>query len=95
MFATLILCEQAPATCLVLSGEPAEMDKLTPTPFLNNVSDASAFQLPTNVVSGNWALRKPSSRSDNREKPRHMTVVPGGGSLFRSRYPPRRAMAVI
>ena len=59
------------------------------------VSGAYGFQLPTSCQLLVFAARNPSSRSDNRVKPRQMTVVPGGGSLFRSKYPPRRATAVM
>lgn len=46
-------------------------------------------------MPGLVAMRAPSTRSARREKPRQMTVVPGGGSAARSRYPPRRAIALI
>ena len=52
------------------------------------------FQLPTSCSAFDFPMRNPSSRSDKRENPRHMTVVPGGGSLFRSKYPPSRAMMI-
>jgi hypothetical protein len=57
--------------------------------------DGAAFQLPLSIFYVDLWARKPCSRSVKREKPRHITVVPGGGSLFRSRYPPSRATMVM
>lgn len=37
------------------------------------------------VSRGGFAMRAPSRRSASREKPRQMTVVPGGASEARSR----------
>ena len=37
------------------------------------------------VSGGGFAMRAPSRRSARREKPRQMTVVPGGASEARSR----------
>lgn len=45
-------------------------------------------------MPGLVTMRAPSTRSARRAKPRQMTVAPGGGSAARSRYPPRRAIAL-
>jgi hypothetical protein len=46
-----------------------------------SVSIRRGFQLPTTPVP----IIAPSMMSVSRENPRHMTVLPGGGSLARAR----------
>ena len=48
---------------------------------LANVSVRSGFQLPTNLTP----MVAPNSISMSRDKPFHMTMLPGGGSLARAR----------
>jgi hypothetical protein len=45
------------------------------------VGVAGFFQLPTSLMP----REAPSSISVRRERPRHMTMLPGGGSLARAR----------
>jgi hypothetical protein len=44
------------------------------------VSVRACFQLPTSL-----AVSKPRTMSVSRDRPRHITIFPGGGSLFRAR----------
>ncbi len=54
----------------------------------SDVSVRSCFQLPTSLA----ARLIPRAMSVRRVSPRHMTMLPGGGSLLRLRYPPKRAI---
>ena len=51
------------------------------THFEIGVSVLSGFQLPTSSI----CRVAPRAMSFNRESPRHMTMLPGGGSLVRAR----------
>lgn len=55
-----------------------------------NVSVRPCFQLPTFPV----AKISTSSMSVRRARPRHITMLPGGGSFLRARYPPNCATFV-
>ena len=48
-------------------------------------TSTGAFNYPQVLLSDRMAASKPMTRSARREKPRHRTVVPGGGSLCLSR----------
>ena len=83
------------STCQTHLEDLPDRVRQTIADHIPKVSSAPIFHLTTSCQLLVFAARNPSSRSDNRVKPRQMTVVPGGGSLFRSKYPPRRATAVM
>ena len=60
---------------------PGRPNKYCPSRHDRTVSLRSAFQLPTLLI----CKAAPSAMSFNRERPRHMTMLPGGGSLARAR----------
>lgn len=61
---------------------------------LVSTAPACAISCSYPQMPGLVTMRAPSTRSARRAKPRQMTVAPGGGSAARSRYPPRRAIAL-
>ena len=48
------------------------------------------FQLPTILAP----IAAPNPISVRRDRPRHITMFPGGGSLARARYPPNLAILI-
>ena len=50
----------------------------------------STFQLPTILAP----IAAPNPISVRRDRPRHITMFPGGGSLARARYPPNLAILI-
>ena len=61
-----------------------------PAPSHKHKAPVTDFQLPTNSPPS----MAPSAISVRRDSPRHMTVLPGGGSLARARKPPSRAILI-
>src|SRR4029077_1098763 len=54
------------------------------------VRDRCGFQLPTILAP----IAAPNPISVRRDRPRHITMFPGGGSLARARYPPNLAILI-
>lgn len=50
----------------------------------------TGFQLPTILAP----IAAPNPISVRRDRPRHITMFPGGGSLARARYPPNLAILI-
>ena len=66
-----------PVTCTLLERHPLSTQAFVPL----GVTVRRPFQLPTSLI----CRVAPSAMSYNRERPRHMTILPGGGSLVRAR----------
>ena len=55
-----------------------------------SVYPPTGFQLPTILAP----IAAPNPISVRRDRPRHITMFPGGGSLARARYPPNLAILI-
>ena len=53
-------------------------------------ANLTGFQLPTILAP----IAAPNPISVRRDRPRHITMFPGGGSLARARYPPNLAILI-
>ena len=82
------------ATQLVFEVEPDALDTIVAlnrdTTISSSTTAESGFQLPTILAP----IAAPNPISVRRDRPRHITMFPGGGSLARARYPPNLAILI-